>query len=46
MRRKRWCNLGRSLRPLLGLLWKALPDMGQAFTDYGNAVKERAELLG
>ncbi|WP_427136495.1 SRPBCC domain-containing protein [Pseudarthrobacter sp. S9] len=32
--------------PLQGLLWKVTPDMQQAFTDYVNAVKERAEILG
>jgi hypothetical protein len=31
--------------PLLGLIGKDMPDMRQAFTDYVNAVKERAEIL-
>ncbi|BCW66812.1 hypothetical protein NicSoilB4_15750 [Arthrobacter sp. NicSoilB4] len=31
--------------PLLGLLWKTLPDIEQAFAEYVNAVKKRAELL-
>ncbi|QDG87077.1 hypothetical protein [Pseudarthrobacter sp. NIBRBAC000502770] len=31
--------------PLRGLPWKASPDMQQAFTDYVDAVKERAEIL-
>lgn len=32
--------------PLLGLVWKAVPDLGQNCTAYVNAVKERAELIG
>lgn len=32
--------------PLLGLMDKTMADTEQALTDYVNAVKERAELLG
>lgn len=31
--------------PLLGLLWKTLPDIQSAFAAYVDAVKKRAELL-
>lgn len=31
--------------PLLGPLWKTLPDIEPAFAEYVNAVKKRAELL-
>ena len=31
--------------PLLGLVWKTLPDIGPAFAEYLNAVKKRSELL-
>lgn len=31
--------------PLLGLLWKTLPDIEPAFAEYVAAVKKRAELL-
>jgi hypothetical protein len=37
---------GEFTGPLLGLFWKAVSDTQQAFTDYVNAVKERAEILG
>jgi hypothetical protein len=32
--------------PLLGLIWRTVPDLGQDCTGYVNAVKERAELIG
>jgi hypothetical protein len=32
--------------PLLELIWRSVPDMGQDCTGYVNAVKERAELIG
>jgi hypothetical protein len=32
--------------PLLGLIGRIVPDMGQDCTGYVNAVKERAELIG
>ncbi|WP_427006349.1 SRPBCC domain-containing protein [Pseudarthrobacter sp. H2] len=32
--------------PLIGLIGRAVPDMGQDCTGYVNAVKERAELIG
>ena len=32
--------------PLLGLVWRTVPDLGQNCTGYVNAVKERAELIG
>jgi hypothetical protein len=31
--------------PLLGLLWRTLPDIEPAFAEYVDAVKKRAELL-
>ena len=32
--------------PLRRLLWQAVPETQQALTDYVNAVKKRAEILG
>ena len=32
--------------PLLGLIWRTVPDLGQDCAGYVNAVKERAELIG
>lgn len=32
--------------PLLGMIWRTVPDLGQDCTGYVNAVKERAELIG
>jgi hypothetical protein len=32
--------------PLLRLIWRTAPDLGQDCTGYVNAVKERAELIG
>jgi hypothetical protein len=32
--------------PLMGLVWRAVPGLGQDCAGYVNAVKERAELIG